>query len=107
MQAKKSSAQNAKVGEERSIDDDKVGRSRKRVRSVRSHLRNRSLTTKSTPQLDSTVIEHLNDTNGDAITATDELQLQDANRWSNSLPLRSGRHTRPPSTVSIDFITTR
>jgi hypothetical protein len=96
MQAKKSSSQKAKIGEKRSIDDDEVGGSRKRVRFVRSHLRNRPLTIKSTPQLDSTVIEHSNDTNGDAIIATDELQLQDANRGSNSLPLRSGRHTRLP-----------
>ena len=94
MLTKKSSFQNVKVGEKRSIDNDKIGKSRKRVRSVRSHLRNRSLTTKSILQLDSTVIEHSNDTNGDAITATDELQLQDANRWLNSLPLRSGRHIR-------------
>ena len=97
MQAKKSSSQKAKVGEKRSIDDDKVDRPRKRARFVRSHLRNQLLAIKLTSQLDSTVIEHSNDTNGDAITATDELQLQDANRWSNSLPLRSGRHTRPPA----------
>jgi hypothetical protein len=97
MQAKKSSSQKAKVGEKRSIDDDKVDRPRKRVRFVRSHLRNQPLTIKSTLQLDSTVIEHSNNTNGDTITATDELQLQDATRWSNSLPLRSGRHTRPPA----------
>ena len=97
MQAKKSSSQKAKVGEKRSINDDMVDGSRKRVRFVRSHLRNQPLTIKLTLQLDSTVIEHSNDTNGDAITATDELQLQDANRWSNSLPLRSGRHTRPPA----------
>ena len=95
MQAKKSSSQKVKVSEKRSIDDGEVGGSRKRVRFVRSHLRNQSLAIKSTSQLDSTVIEHSNDTNGDAITATDELQLQDANRWSNSLPLRSGRHIRP------------
>src|SRR5450755_4252407 len=107
MQAKKSNSQKAKVGEKRSIDDNEIGKSRKRVRSVRSHLRNRSLTTKSILQLDSTVIKHSNDTNGDAITATDELQLQNANRWLNSLPLRSGRYIRPPSTVSIDFIITR
>jgi hypothetical protein len=55
------------------------------VRFVRSHLRNRPPTIKSTSQLDSTVIEHSNDTNGDAIIATDELQLQNANRGSNSL----------------------
>ena len=97
MQAKKSSSQKAKVGEKRSIDDDKVDGSKKRVRFVRSHLRNQLLTIKLISQLDFTVIEHSNDTNGDAITATDELQLQDANRWSNSLPLRSGRHTRPPA----------
>jgi membrane protein involved in colicin uptake len=97
MQAKKSSSQKAKVGEKRSINDDKVDGPRKRVRFVRSHLRNQPLTIKSTSQLDSTVIEHSNDTNGDTITATDELQLQDATRWSNSLPLRSGRHTRPPA----------
>src|SRR5450755_1696523 len=94
MQAKKSNSQKAKVGEKRSIDNNEIGKSKKRVRSVRSHLRNRSLTTKSILQLDSTVIEHSNDTNGDAITATDELQLQNANRWSNFLPLRSGRHIR-------------
>ena len=97
MQAKKSSSQKAKVGEKRSIDDDKIDGPRKRVRFVRSHLRNKPLTVKSIPQLDSAVIEHSNDTNGDAITATDKLQLQDANRWSNSLPLRSGRHIRPPA----------
>jgi hypothetical protein len=97
MQAKKSSSQKAKVGEKRSIDDDEIDRSRKRLRFVRSHLRNQPLTVKSIPQLDSAVIEHSNDTNGDAIIATDELQLQNPNRRSNSLPLRSGRHTRPPA----------
>src|SRR5450432_2575639 len=96
MQAKKSGSQKAKVGEKRSINDDEIGGSRKRVRFVRSHLRNRSLTIKSTPQLDSTVIEHSNDTNSDAIITTGELQLQNANRGSNSLPLRSGRHIRLP-----------
>jgi len=97
MQAKKSSSQKTKVGKKRSINNDKVDGSRKRARFVRSHLRNQPLAIKSISQLDSTVIEHSNDTNGDAIIATDELQLQDANRWSNSLPLRSGRHTRPPA----------
>jgi hypothetical protein len=97
IQAKKSSSQKAKVGEKRSIDDDEVDGSRKRVRFVRSHLRNQPLAIKLTSQLDSTVIEHSNDTNGDTIIAADELQLQNANRWSNSLPLRSGRHTRPPA----------
>jgi hypothetical protein len=67
------------------------------VRFIRSHLRNQLLTIKLTSQLDSTVIEHSNDTNGDTITVTDELQLQDATRWSNSLLLRSDRHTRPPA----------
>jgi hypothetical protein len=43
------------------------------VRFVRSHLRNRLLTIKSISQLDFTVIEHSNDTNGDAIIVTDEL----------------------------------
>ena len=98
MQAKKLNFQKVKVGEKRSIDDDnKVGKSKKRVRSVRSHLRNGLLTTKSILQLDFTVIEHSNDINGDAITVTDELQLQNANRWSNFLPLRSGRYMRPPA----------
>jgi hypothetical protein len=96
MHIKKSSSQKAKVGEKRSINDDEIGGSRKRVRFVRSHLRNRSLTIKSTSQLDSTVIGYSNNTNGDARTATDELQLQNANRGSNSLPLRSGRHIRLP-----------
>ena len=73
MQAKKSSSQKAKVSEKRSIDDDKVDKPRKRARFVRSHLRNQPLAIKSTSQLDFTVIEHSNDTNGDAITATDEL----------------------------------
>jgi hypothetical protein len=67
------------------------------VRFVGSYLRNRPLTIKSTSQLNSTVIKHSNDINGDAIIATDELQLQDANRWSNSLSLRSGRHTTLPA----------
>ena len=80
IQAKKSSSQKAKVGEKRSIDDNEIGRSRKRVRFVRPHLRNRPLTIKLISQLDSAVIEHSNDTNGDAITATDKLQLQDATR---------------------------
>jgi hypothetical protein len=84
MQAKKSSSQKAKVGEKRSIDNNEVDGSRKRVRFLRSHLRNQPLAIKSTSQLDSTVIEHSNNTNGDAIAATDELQLQNANRWSNS-----------------------
>jgi hypothetical protein len=97
IERKKSSSQKAKVGEKRSIDDDEVDRSRKRVRFVRSHLRNQPLAIKSISQLDFAVIEHSNDTNGDTITATDELQLQDANRWSNSLPLRSGRYIRPPA----------
>ena len=97
MQTKKSSSQKAKVGEKRSIDDNEIGRSRKRVRFVRSHLRNRPLTIKLISQLDSAVIEHSNDTNGDAIITTDKLQLQDATRWSNFLTLRSGRHTRPPA----------
>jgi hypothetical protein len=96
MQARKSSSQKAKIGEKRSIDDDEVDGSRKRVRFVRSHLRNQPLGTKSTSQLDPTVIEHSNDTNDDARTATDELQLQNANKGSNSLPLRSGRHIRLP-----------
>jgi hypothetical protein len=96
MQAKKSSSQKAKIGEKRSIDDDKIDGSRKRMRFVRSHLRNQPLAIKSTLQLDSAVIEHSNDTNSDAITATDELQLQNAKRGSNSLPLRSNRHIRPP-----------
>jgi hypothetical protein len=76
--------------------NNEIDKSRKRVRFVRSHLRNQPLTIKSTSQLDSTVIGHSNDTNDDAITATDELQLQDAKGGSNSLPLRSGRHTRLP-----------
>ena len=96
MQAKKSSSQKTKVGEKRSIDDDGVGGSRKRARIVRSHLGNQQIITKSTSQLNSTVIEHSNDTNGDSTIATDELQLQDAKRWSNSLPLRSGRNTKLP-----------
>jgi hypothetical protein len=75
MQAKKSGSQKAKVGEKRSINDDEVDGSRKRVRFVRSHLRNQLLATKSTSQLDSAVIEHSNDTNNDARTVTDELQL--------------------------------
>jgi hypothetical protein len=79
-----------------STRSNEISGSKKRVRFVRSHLRNQLLTIKSTLQLDSTVIEHSNDTNGDAITATDELQLQNANRGSNSLSLRSGRHTRLP-----------
>ncbi len=95
MQAKKSSSQKVKVSEKRSIDDGEIGGSRKRVRFVRSYLRNQPLAIKSISQLDFTIIEHSNDINGDAITATDKLQLQDANRWSNSLPLRSGRHIRP------------
>ena len=45
------------------------------MRFVRSHLRNQPLTIKLILQLDSTVIEHSNDTNGDAIIAMDELQL--------------------------------
>ena len=97
MQVKKSSSRKAKVGEKRSIDDDEVDGSRKRMRFVRSRLRNQPLAIKSTLQLDSAVTKHSNDTNGDAITATDAPQLQNANRWSNSLPLRSGRHTRPPA----------
>src|SRR5450432_1024598 len=96
MQAKKSGSQKAKVGEKRSINNDKIDGSRKRVRFVRSHLRNQPLAIKSTSQLDSAVIEHSNDTNDDARTATDELQLQNANKGSNSLPLRSGRHIRLP-----------
>jgi hypothetical protein len=69
-----------RAGEKRSIDDNEIDRSRKRVRFVRSHLRNQPLAIKSTSLLDSTVIEHSNNTNGDAIAATDELQLQNANR---------------------------
>ena len=67
------------------------------MRFVRSHLRNQPLAIKSISQLDFTVIEDSNDTNGDTIIITDELQLQDATRWSNSLLLRSGRHIRPPA----------
>jgi hypothetical protein len=80
MQAKKSNFQKVKVGEKRLIDDNEVDGSRKRARIVRSHLGNQQIITKSTPQLNSTVIEHSNDTNGDSSTATDELQLQDAKR---------------------------
>jgi hypothetical protein len=50
------------------------------VRFVRSHLRNQLLAIKSISQLNFAVIEHSNDTNGDTIIATDELQLQDTNR---------------------------
>jgi hypothetical protein len=80
MQTKKSSSQKAKVSEKRSINDNKIDKPRKRVRFVRSHLRNQPLTIKSTLQLDFTVSKHSNDTNGDTITATDELQLQDATK---------------------------
>jgi hypothetical protein len=80
MQVKKSNSQKAKVGEKRSIDDNGVGGSRKRARIVQSHLGNQQIITKSTPQLNSAVIEHSNDTNGDSTTTTDELQLQDTKR---------------------------
>jgi hypothetical protein len=62
MQAKKSSSQKTKIGEKRFINNDEVDESRKRVRFVRSHLRNQPLAIKSTPRLDSTAIEHSNDT---------------------------------------------
>jgi hypothetical protein len=80
MQIKKSNSQKVKIGEKRLIDDNGVNGSRKRARIVRSHLGNQQIIIKSTSQLNSTVIEHSNDTNGDTIIATDELQLQDAKR---------------------------
>jgi hypothetical protein len=63
----------AKVGEKRSINDNEISVSRKRVRFIRSHLRNQPLAIKSSLQLDFTVIEHSNDTNSDTIIVTDEL----------------------------------
>jgi hypothetical protein len=80
IQIKKSNSQKTKVGEKKSIDDNEIDRSRKRARIVQSHLGNQQIITKSTPQLNSAVIEHSNDTNGDSTTITDELQLQDAKR---------------------------
>jgi hypothetical protein len=79
-QAKKSNFQNTKIGEKRSIDDHEIDGSRKRARNVRSHLRNQQSTTKSTKQLNSTVIGHSNDTNNDSISITGALQLQNAKR---------------------------
>jgi hypothetical protein len=80
MQIKKSNSQKAKIGEKRSIDENEIDGSRKRARIVRSHLGNQQIITKLTPQLNSAVIEHSNDTNSDSTTTTDELQLQDAKR---------------------------
>jgi hypothetical protein len=80
MQTKKSNSQKIKIDEKRSINNNKINRSRKRARIVRSHLGNQQILTKSTSQLNSTVIEYSNDTNGDSTIATDELQLQDAKR---------------------------
>jgi hypothetical protein len=39
-QIKKSSSQNAEIGEKRLIDNDEIERSRKHARNLRSHLRN-------------------------------------------------------------------
>jgi hypothetical protein len=80
MQIKKSNFQKIKIGEKRSINNNEIDRSRKRARIVRSHLGNQQIITKSTPQLNTTVIEHSNDTNSDSTIATDELQLQDTKR---------------------------
>jgi hypothetical protein len=79
-QIKKSSSQKIKFGEKKSIDDDEINLSRKRMRIVRSHLNNQPLSIKLTQQLDSTVIEYSNDTNNDLIIVTDVLQLQNTKK---------------------------
>ena len=47
--------------------------------------------------MNSTVNELSNDINNDPISAPDALQLQNANKWSNSIPLRSGRNVKLPA----------
>jgi hypothetical protein len=80
MQTKKSNSQKIKIDEKRSINNNKINRSRKRARIVRSHLGNQQIITKSISQLNSTVIKHSNDINGDSIIITDELQLQNTKK---------------------------
>jgi hypothetical protein len=80
MQINKLNSQKIKVGEKRSIDDNKIDKSRKRARIVRSHLNNQLLIIKLTQSLNSTIIEYSNDINNDSIIATDVLQLQNAKR---------------------------
>ena len=59
--------------------------------------RNQPSIIKSLKQLDSTVNGLSIDTNNDPVSAPDALQLQNANRWSNSIPLRSGRNVKLPA----------
>ena len=95
-QAKKS-FQNAKDGEKRSVDDDEIDGPRKRVRNVRSQIHNQRLMTKSSKQLDSTVNGLSNDINNEPVSASDALQLRNADRQSNSLLLTSDRSVRLPA----------
>jgi len=53
--------------------------------------------TKSSKQLDSTVIKHSNDINNGPISTPDALQLRNANSWSNSILLRFGRNIGLPA----------
>jgi uncharacterized membrane protein len=80
MQTKKSNFRKIKIDEKRLINNDGINKSRKRARIVRSYLSNQQIIIKSILQLNSIVIKHSNDINGDSIITTDELQLQNAKR---------------------------
>jgi hypothetical protein len=79
-QIKKPKLQKIKVGEKRSIDNNKIDKSRKRARIVRSYLSNQYLITESILQQNSMIIEHSNTINNDSTIATNKLQLQNTNR---------------------------
>jgi hypothetical protein len=90
----KKNTQNARIGEKRSIDSDRVDGSRKRSRNLRSQIRNQQLIIETPKPLNSAVIKHSNDTSNDPVTALNMAELQNAKRWSNSLKLRSGRNLK-------------
>jgi len=67
------------------------------VRNVRSQIRNQRSMIKSSKQLDSTVNGLSNDINNEPVSASDALQLRNADRQSNSLLLTSDRSVRLPA----------
>jgi hypothetical protein len=90
----KKNIQNTRIGENKSIDNDEIDKSRKRAHNLRSQIGNQQLITETPKQLNSAVVKHSNDINDNPVTALNMTELQNAKRWSNSLSLRSGRNSK-------------
>ena len=93
----KKSSQNASVGEKRLHDDEEASRARKRRRKTRSETRIRTSIVNSTNISNIRLNSLSNDANLTTIATPHGPQSQDEKRWSNSLPLRSGRNVRLPA----------